>query len=112
MIVKRDQSVKYQNGPACVAYEYPTGTDNINIALIKITGRYPDKGLVWNEEVTELIYVVSGQGKFVLEGREYKLEEGDTVSIPPKQKYFFDGTLELVISCSPAWHPEQYRHLG
>ena len=85
------------------------GDRDINIAFIEIDGRYPDKGYVTNESVKELVFVAEGKGKIVINKEEYKLEEGDAVLIRPKQKYFFDGKLKLVVSCNPAWYQVQHR---
>jgi len=111
MLVKKKSRIKYENSPKCIAYEYPMNDRDINIAFIKIKGRYPDKGQVTNEVVKELIFVVKGKGKIVIDKKEHNLEEGDSVIILPKQKYSFNGMLELIVSCSPAWYPEQHKHI-
>ena len=88
----------------------PADTD-INIALIEINGRYPDQDIVTNEEVKETVFVVEGKGKIVIDKKECEIEEGDAILILPNQKYFFDGSLKLVISCNPAWYPEQHKNI-
>ena len=112
MMIKKKSRIKYENSPKCIAYEYPMADKDINVAVIEIKGRYPDEGQVTNEIVKELIFVIKGKGIITVDDKEYELEEGDSVLIRPKQKYFLNGTLELIISCSPAWYPEQHKHLS
>ena len=112
MIVKKKNWVKYENSPKCIAYEYPTNDKDLNIALIEINGKYPDEGEVTNEVVKEIVFVVKGKGKIVVDKKEYAVEEGDAVLILPKQRYFFNGALEILVSCSPAWYLEQHKQLG
>ncbi len=111
MIIKKGNRIKRKNSPKCIAYEYPTEDQDIDIAVIEIDGRYPDNGYVTNEAVKELVFVAGGMGKIVIGNEENRLEEGDAVLILPKQKYFFDGKLKLIVSCSPSWYPEQHKHV-
>ena len=110
MIIKKENAIRHENSPKCIAYEYFFGDKEIDIAFIEINGRYPDKGCVTNEIVKESVFVVEGKGKIVIDKKEHKLEEKDALLIFPKQKYFFEGKLKLVVSCSPAWYPEQHKN--
>jgi len=109
MIVKKKNRVRHENSPKCIAYEYPMKDKDISAAFVEIKGRYPDEGQVTNEIVKELVFVLGGKGKIVIDNKEHELSEGDSILIIPKQKYFFDGTLELIVSCSPAWYQEQHK---
>jgi mannose-6-phosphate isomerase-like protein (cupin superfamily) len=111
MIVKKEDRVRHENSPRCIAYEYPMGDEDINVAFVEIVGRYPDEGHVMNESVKEMMFVTEGRGRLVIENQEHMLGEGDAVLILPGQKYFIDGKMKLVIPCSPAWSPEQHKHI-
>lgn len=112
MIIKKNARIRKEISPKCIAYEYPTVDKDIDVAIIEINGRYPDEGYVINEVVKELVLVAGGRGKIVIDKEEHKLEADDAVLILPKQKYFFDGRLKLIVSCSPAWYPEQHKNIG
>ena len=111
MIIKKENRIRHENNPKCIAYEYPMGDKDINVAFIEINGRYPDKDYVTNESVKELVFVVEGEGKIVIEKQEHRLEEGDVVLIHPQQRYFFDGNLKIIVTCNPAWYPEQHKEV-
>jgi len=108
MIIKKSERKKHINSPICTAYEYDTGDKDINIAFIEISGRYPDKGRVMNKVCKEIVFVVKGKGKVVIDGKELLISEGDALFIQPNQKYYFDGKLEITASCHPTWYPEQH----
>lgn len=109
MLVKKEESVRFENSPACIAFEYPLQDKDINIALIEINGRYPKTGRVSNQEVKEIVFVVGGEGKIVIEKKEYGLKEKSAVLIQPKKRYFFQGKLELLVACNPAWTEKQHK---
>ena len=85
------------------------GDKNINGAIIKLNGRYPDKGRMVNLECKELVYIIKGSGKITVENSETELKEGDLILIKPKEKYFWEGKFDMFVSCTPAWRPEQHK---
>lgn len=112
IMIKKDNGVEHKNGEKCIAYEYPTHDKYINIAEILINGRYPDKGRVVNEEVKEIVFVTNGEGKIVVEDKEYRLTKGDSILLLPKQKYFYEGNnLRIIAACSPAWWSGQHKNI-
>ena len=108
-IVYKNQAKVFKNSNVCAAIEYPMGDKNINGTIIKLNGRYPDKGRVVNLECKELVYIVKGSGKITVESKEIKLEKGDLILIEPKEKYFWEGKFNMFVSCAPAWYPEQHK---
>jgi mannose-6-phosphate isomerase-like protein (cupin superfamily) len=82
---------------------------DINIATIEITGRYPKEGCVVNNKCKELSYIIKGSGKIVVEDKEIFLEKGDAILVEPKEKYYWDGNMTLLVPCTPAWYPEQHK---
>lgn len=110
-IVHKNETKEFKNSDQCIAIEYPMGDKDINGAIGKISGRYPDKGRVVNTKCKELAYVIKGSGKVVVEGKEYLLNQGDVVLIEPNEKYFWEGNLEIFMPCTPAWYPEQHQEV-
>lgn len=110
-VVYKNQSLELKNSDVCTAIDYPLKDKEINAAVVKLNGRYPDKGWVVNLKCKELTYVIKGSGRLVVEGKELKLKEGDMVLIYPGEKYFWEGRLEMFIPCTPAWYPEQHKKL-
>jgi len=110
-IVKKKDREKHENSKNCTAFEYPLGDKDINGAVAKITGRYPDKGSVVNEVCKEIAYVIEGSGKVVVEGKEVKLNKGDLILIEPREKYYWEGNMEMFMPCTPAWYIEQHKEI-
>lgn len=110
-IVRKNQTKKFKNSDVCVATEYPLGDKDINGAVIKLNGRYPDKGRVVNLKCKELAYIIKGLGKIMVEDREVKLKEGDMILIEPGEKYYWDGNMTMFVPCTPAWYPEQHEEV-
>ncbi len=94
-----------------LVYEYPFHDKDIDISFAEIHERYPDSGFVLNEKVKEMIFVEEGEGKIMIENREYKLKKDDVVLVLPNKKYFYEGNLKLIISSSPAWYPAQHKRV-
>jgi mannose-6-phosphate isomerase-like protein (cupin superfamily) len=108
-ITHKDERKEFKNGNYCTAFEYPVYDKAINGALIKLTGRYPEKGCAMNEISKELAYVIKGSGKVVIQGNEFAIGEGDVIFIEPNEKFYWEGTMELFMPCAPAWSPDQYK---
>ncbi|MFH1089678.1 MAG: cupin domain-containing protein [Candidatus Uhrbacteria bacterium] len=107
-IIHENQTEKFKNSENCTAIEYPLGDKDINGAIVKLTGRYPDKGRVVNLKCKELCYVIEGSGRIVIDNQEVALCQGDLILIELGEKYFFDGNLTIFVPCVPAWYAEQH----
>lgn len=110
-IVYKEQTKEFKNGENCTAIEYPWGDKDINGAVIVLTGRYPAVDRVVNSKCKEMVYVIHGSGKLVLEGKTIALKEGDLVLVEPGEKYFWDGQMTLFTPCTPAWSPNQHKEI-
>jgi mannose-6-phosphate isomerase-like protein (cupin superfamily) len=110
--IKNEDAPRFKNSTSCVATEYDfKGEKDFNIAGIELSGRYPERGYALNAVSKELIYVRSGNGVLVSNDQRVTLAPGDAALIQPNEKYYLEGTLELVISSAPAWHPEQHKNI-
>lgn len=108
-IVRKVQAQKHKNGDSCIANEYPMDNKDIGGAVVKVSGRYPDKERVVNENCYELVFIMDGSGKIVVEGEEVKLKVGDIVLVEPEERYFWDGNLVLFVASHPSWYPNQHK---
>jgi mannose-6-phosphate isomerase-like protein (cupin superfamily) len=109
-ICKFKDATIYDKGNT-VVYEYESIHDtDINGAYSVINGRFPEAGFSYNEKCKEMVYVVSGKGTLTIDLETFEIEEGDTILILPKEKFYWVGdNLKIFIPCTPAWYPEQYK---
>lgn len=107
--VRKNESEEFRNSDACIVSEYYLGDPDINGAVIRLSGRYPENGRAVNLACKELAYVIDGFGRLVVDGVEETLQEGDLVCIDAGEKYFWDVAMTLFVPCVPAWTPEQHR---
>jgi molybdopterin converting factor small subunit len=110
-VIKKSESVEFDGGKTLDAIEYHLDDEDVNGAIGIITGRYPEKGRVVNKVCKELVYVLSGSVKLVVEGEEVVLEEGDEVLILPGERYYWEGNCKIFMACTPAWYPEQHEEV-
>ncbi|KKU29192.1 MAG: hypothetical protein UX80_C0008G0025 [Candidatus Amesbacteria bacterium GW2011_GWA2_47_11b] len=106
---KLEQAKEFKNSNSCMALEYSLGDKDINAAVIKLNGRYPENGRAVNTECKEVGYVVEGSGKLVVEDKTVRLKKGDVVLIEVGEKYYWEGNLVMFIPCTPAWTPKQHK---
>ena len=110
--INHENTKRFKNSDSCTAIEYDFRDSNdINIAAIELHGRYPEAGYALNTISKEVVYVKSGEGTLNTPTDRTSLSIGDAALIEPNERYYFEGTLELVISSSPAWSPEQHRNI-
>lgn len=110
-VIKRSQTREFKNSEVCTAIEYPLGDKDINGAIIKLSGRYPNNGRVVNARCKELAFIMRGSGKIVVEDKEVELHGGDLILIEPGEKYYWEGDMEMFVPCTPAWYPEQHKEI-
>jgi mannose-6-phosphate isomerase class I len=111
-LIRNEDAPRFKNSPGCIATEYNfKNENNFNIASIDLDGRYPEQGYALNTISRELIYVKKGDGILVAGNKNVAINPGDTALIKPNEKYYLEGTMELIISSSPAWHPGQYQNI-
>jgi uncharacterized cupin superfamily protein len=110
-VIKKSETIKFDGGKTCKAVEYHLGDKDINGAIGIITGRYPQKGRVVNKICKELVYVLEGSVKLVVEGEEVELEKGDEVLIMPGEKYYWGGNCKIFMACTPAWDAKQHEEV-
>ncbi len=109
--VKYEAALKHENSPNCTVYEYPMQNSELNIGVAEITHRYPEQGYALNHHCSEMGYVLKGSGKLVTETTTVELAIGDAVYIPRGEKFYWEGTLTLLLPATPAWYPEQHENI-
>lgn len=101
------------NSGAVTAWEYEFADLAMNVARIKVTGRYPETGFTSNTEVESLVHIIGGQGVLgVQDGKFLELAEHDQIYLAKGDKYFFEGDLELLYASTPKWTPMQTEQAG
>ena len=63
----------------------------------------------------ETYYILSGEGRMVVDGKQMRLVPGDALlSLPPEVHQIFNDTdadLEFIAVCAPAWEPSNSVYL-
>ena len=106
---KQSNAEIFDKGNAKV-FEYNLCYKDIDWCIAEVSGRFPDKGWVMNTVCKEMVYIISGSGKIVIDGKgETHFETGDVVLVEPNEKYYWVAKAKLGITCSPTWYPEQHK---
>ena len=106
--VKSQDTVRHENSSNCIVHAYPMKTSEMNIAVAKITHRYPDQGYAINHKCNEMGYILKGSGKLCTETQEIILSVGDVIYIPHGEKFYWEGNMTVVLPVTPTWYPEQH----
>lgn len=102
------QTETRKNGDSCLIREYPTNNARIDGVIAEIDGRYPEKGMAENEISTMAVFVLDGEGQIVTEGATKSIGPGFFLIVPAGERYFWRGKLQLFVSSTPKWVPEQH----
>lgn len=102
-------AIEKKNSAACTVLEYPLDDKDIDVAVAILNGRYPEQGWAINELCKETGYVIQGTGKLVTENKSVDLAPGHAVLIDAQEKFYWEGNFTVVLSSTPAWHPEQHK---
>lgn len=104
----KHQAVEKRNSDVCAVIEHAIEDSHLDMAIVTITGRYPEANFAANLKSKEIVYVSEGTGKVVINDQQHLLNAGDVVLIEPGEKFYWEGNMKLVASCSPAWSKEQH----
>lgn len=112
-VIKKSEAESFTNGPTCTGYAFPFGDPDIDIAVVTVNGRYPEKDYALNEVSKEIAYVIGGVGEIVIgEEAPRQVKAGDSVMIQPGEKYYWVGdNLEMLMPCCPAFDPGQHKNV-
>jgi len=110
-IAYKKQILERNNSELCVVTEYPLLDSDIDFAIVKINGRYPESKRAVNLACKEIVYVHEGQGQVEVNGESYSLSAGDLVLIECGEKFIWEGRMMLHISCHPPFSVEQHQHV-
>jgi len=56
-------------------------------------------------------YIIEGKGTFMLDDDPVEVQATDLIVIPPNTRIHYFGTMEMVLTVSPAWKEENERHI-
>lgn len=79
-----------------------TGLSSGDVASLKVDGRH---GLIKTTLSDRFYYIVSGAGAFDVGGKRFEVASGDLIVVPRDTPYDFEGRMELLLFCSPAFDP-------
>ena len=102
--------IPFENSEVCRGRSYVGSDAPSDLAIIDISGRYPSGGdYAINHESYEMVHVVKGFGSVAIRGAEItELHAGDVVTVPPKTEFAWDGHMQIAMTCTPPFDPEQY----
>ena len=107
-LITAENTNRVWNDKNCIAYEYFFESENTSLAIIEIKERYPENCIARNKFFEEIILVLEGNGKIIIEGEKYKVGRNDAVLIKPNRKYYYEGNLKIATFCSPAFDPNNH----
>lgn len=110
--IPQSQATRFENG-AATSYEYEMPEANLNVAPIAIHGRYPESGFTSNTLSDSIVHIMDGEGVIVTsDGAVIELTSNDQLHIAIGDEYYFEGVLNIIYAATPAWTPEQARHIN
>lgn len=58
-----------------------------------------------------IYYIIKGKGTFFLNNKKVEAKATDLIVIPPKTRIHYFGTMEMVLTVSPAFNEKNERHV-
>lgn len=65
----------------------------------------------YDVESTFIYYIVKGSGTFYLNDEKVEAKPTDLIVIPPNTRIYYFGTMDMVLTVSPAFKEENERHV-
>lgn len=109
-IAFKDQATQKKNSNMCSVTEYPLNDSMLDIAIATIAGRYKVAGLLI-ENAKSLLMCSVVKEKLMINGEIISLAEGDSIIIDAGEPYYWEGNMQLLLSCRPAWTVAQHQQI-
>src|SRR3990172_8195733 len=77
-----------------------------NMRAVKISAK-DSKKIILEKDCSFAMYVTRGSGKYLVNGEEITVEEGDMVFVPAGSTFACEGNFEYITVDVPAFYPEQ-----
>jgi mannose-6-phosphate isomerase-like protein (cupin superfamily) len=106
-----EEGTEFRNSDICYGREYKADTDKIDIAKVTIKGEFPGDGQ-WGylEEAHEMAVVIRGEGVITTKkGERHNLKTGDVVYVEPMERFRWEGDMDLIMPCGPAFDPKKHK---
>lgn len=106
--LSKSESKKIELGTKTI-YKYELPTKLFDLAKMEVKGRHPanpDK-VILEKDCNFAMYVTKGDGKYLVNGEEIKVAEGDCVFVPSGSTFACEGNFEYITVDVPAYYPEQ-----
>ncbi|MBI5681316.1 MAG: cupin domain-containing protein [Methanobacterium sp.] len=65
----------------------------------------------YHEKSAFIYYILEGEGKWIIEDKEYEVKARDVVTIPPGKRFYFKGNLKQLCITAPAWDEKYEKHV-
>lgn len=112
-VLTQSQANEFTNSETCKGLEFPFESNQMNIAVVEVNGRYPQTGSLLNEECDEMGYVLSGSGTVGTDDETHDITTGDAVYIKAGERFWWQGdNLRMLMPCSPPFYPEQHKEVN
>jgi len=83
---------------------YPEIHENCGVVLVQTKEGHNQEFYDLNSTFTYII--LEGKGTYYLNDAEVEVSKGDMLSIEPKTRIYYKGTMKMVLITTPAWRPE------
>lgn len=65
----------------------------------------------YDKKSAYVYYIIKGEGTFVLSDQKVEVKAGDLITIPPKTRIHYFGTMEMVLTVAPAFDEKNEVHV-
>ena len=101
MIIKNKNIKELMFDPIKVKELFISNDESISFAEIKLSG---DNSKSKNIASDVYYYIIEGNGKFIINKKEHKVEAGDLVLIQKNTEYFDKGEMKMISISTPAFN--------
>ncbi len=112
IVSKASNAEAFENSPVCHGVSYGETGDDIDGAIITVSGRYPQSGFLVNEMSKELVYITSGSGKLIGREGSKNFSKGDVIFIDNREEFAWNGTFEGFFATTPKFNPAQHKEVA
>jgi len=106
---KLKSKTKNKHGIKLILYGDSKKLPQADVSYVEVkSGHYQE---FHDDTSTFIYYILKGNGKFYLNGKETKVKATHVLIIPPNTKIYYFGKMKMILVVAPAWNNRHEHHV-
>ena len=88
---------------------YDENIPEVNVVRVSVKKGHFEE--FYDTKIWYVYYIIKGRGTFMLNDEKIEVKATDLITIPPKTRIHYFGSMEMILTTAPAYNEKTFRHV-